>query len=339
MHIWTHRSQHRPGVDILQVHGRFDLPLNPVCWLLGHRPRVTVVEPGTIKPWRKVECWCGRRWNGNTDKGTIASILERQGKSWADHQAEQVEVARRDPAGVAEGAKGRTGYAERTLELNTELVRRRPARVLEHLGVRLHVGGLGSETPFDAHLDLGAVAAYWSIGGIGHRLAEWLGGGQRRDLSLRVHDGKLWWEVWRDTDHWGAGTPRWRSGHVSIRPFDYLHDGEPKYSYADHGEPRSVTLGMPEGRYDVTFQLQRQVRRRPGGPIMEAKWIASWKSESGIPVRNHEWKGDCIYASAVALPDDIDLINWVPAALGELMVSIMADRDRHDYRPPSQEAG
>lgn len=229
-------------------------------------------------------------------------------------------------------------------------------------GFRLHLGDRGSETPVDGMLDLGRVAIFWGINapGLG-RLCERIGRGHKRDLSLRIHDGKLWWKVWFDDDGgydrhhncdswrqpklwpWSAGRRKhrgWmclRDGNIDLNPLDALWGH--RYFHYEDVEKRAALVPVgefPGDEYGVHFTLQRQTRGRNFGPAWARKrtdegWAASWDASPGIPVRNHDWKGDEVLGSAERVPS---ADGWLPHAVNSLAERIRRDRIRYGYRPP-----
>jgi hypothetical protein len=310
MHLFSHvRDSGHPNVS---AHARFDLPDNPVCWLLGHRAKVKVVESrfASMKAWVRIDCRvCGRRYTPDRKWSTPSQVLMRQAGTTspvvtpadlyrleqelqAEMAARHVELARTNPAAIVESASGREGYATTTLELNAELHWRGLKGLKRgHGGVRLHTGTRGSETPLDAHVDLGFAAGYFSVGGVLGRWCHFLGGGHGRDLSLSVHGGHLWWKLWYDGDSgndehhrcdkwrrppwpWSLGRRKYRGwlcardGSIELNPLDAWF-GSPKYDY-DKSEPwreALVDVGQfPGDRYLVRFRREPYVRQREHGP-------------------------------------------------------------------------
>lgn len=171
MHLFT---SHRP--DARRYFANFDLPTHPLCWLRGHRARAEVMEPKYIEPWLLVTCrTCGIR---HSNPYLTHGKIDREDA--AERLAGQLDAAKRNNADFARVRDGRDGYGHHTLELSLELTRhswRKP-------GVRLHVGDRWSETPFDGSIHGRSWSAYFSIGGVGNRLAHRLTNGAKRDVSL-----------------------------------------------------------------------------------------------------------------------------------------------------------
>jgi hypothetical protein len=314
----------KPGVRSGRYFLNLNLPEHPLCYLLGHRPTVYRLVFGRphadgAAEYRWVECKrCLRRSTRQVPPSPQPVSYD----------------------GIAQDVDRRSGWNGHTLELHAELYARKPKKTMlgNHPSFRLHVGGRGSETPFDAHLDLGVLAGYFGFGGTGVRLAEWLTRGKGRDLSCHVHGWALYWKLWTDEEHRcdkrrsGKYQPwRCRDGSITINLRDYLYGGPARYAYESIGEPRDGLLVMPEGEYVVGFQLQRQTLARPRGP-RKSSCVAEWNSDAGIPIRNHEWKGDNVYASGVAIPAGLD--DWLPAAVDGLRAQIERDRAHHEWRRP-----
>jgi len=226
-------------------------------------------------------------------------------------------------------------------------------------GFQFHFGNLSSETPLDAHMSFYWLAIFWDINfpGAG-RFCEWIGRGHKRDISLKFHDGSMWWKLWYDDDmgydtyhrcdswrqpklypwRWGRKKHRaWmclRDGNIDLNPLDAIW-GRRYYQYEDL-EFQDAMLHMnefPGDQYVVHFKLQKQTRARRYGPkwvrhISDEGYTASW--ESKIPFRNNSWKGDDVLASAEKVSSRE---NWVDEALESLKSRIKKDRQRYNYRP------
>lgn len=233
-------------------------------------------------------------------------------------------------------------------------------------GFRIHFGDRGSETPFDGHISLYWVAIFWGMNfpGLG-RFCEWIGRGHKRNISVQFHNKAVWWELWYDDDmgyddwhkcnswrkpklypwRWGREKHRgWmclRKGNLELNPLDALWG----HRYFDFHEVGKTTALVPindfEGdEYEVEFKLEKQTRGRRFGPKFARRrsdegWNADWRCETGIPVRNHDWKGDEVFASAVS----VDLNtgeDWVAQAVKSLIEQIRRDRIHYNYVPPKE---
>ncbi len=228
--------------------------------------------------------------------------------------------------------------------------------------ISLSLGDRGSETPVDIILGFFFVTFYVGLDwrGLGE-LCEKIGRGHKRELSLKVFDGDLWWRLWYndaggyDVYHkcdkwakpkvwpWSAGPRkyrRWmclREGSIDLNPIDTLW-GSRKFVYEDV-EKKTKTLKMdqfPGDRYEVDFTLQRVYRKREHGPSWIQKkrfshWAVAWNCEKGIPHQNHDWKGDNVYASAERIDNPL---NWWVKANVSLRKRIERDRVKYNYRPP-----
>ena len=308
-----------------------DLPTNPICALFGHRRQVVVVKPRYIAPWQLIRCRvCDRRHS------------------------------------EAEG-----GYGPRWLELAASLYAYKPSKArLTNGGFRLHIGSRSSETPLDAHLDLGIVAAYFQVGGIGGRWCEWIGRGHGRDLSLTVHGGQVWWKLWYDGDGgndehhrcdkwrqpkvwpWSAGLRKYRSwqclrnGSAELNPVSAFY-GSVKYDHQSIGRARTALVAVgqcPDDEYTVEFTLQHVQRRRAHGPqwarrITEDYYAYDAECDSGIPVQNHDWKGDEITGWSGRLEGWTPAVDfdWLAQAVESTIEIAVRNRKHYAYRPPQPE--
>ena len=240
-------------------------------------------------------------------------------------------------------------------------------------GFRFHLGDRGSETPVDGMLDLGRVAVFWGINapGLG-RLCERIGRGHKRDLSLKVHDGTLWWRLWYDDDGgmdayhrcdswrrpkvwpWSAGRRKhrgWmclRDGNIDLNPVDAFWGN--KLWLRDETFPeQTVRALVPVGdfdgdEYEVDFTIERRMVRRQHGPawarrVKRVDYSADAECRPGIPVRNNSWKGDEILGWNVKVPaESVAAGTWVREAVERTVELVRRDRARYRYVPPRAEA-
>lgn len=393
MHRFT---SHGDRAGMFRGHLYFSLPENPICWLLGHKAKVTIVEPKYSDPYRVVRClWCDRRYGG--DPEVLASVRDdhiadlvaggmplHQARPEAGKriQASQVATVRELGAStVAASIEGRDpGWGTRgddrsSVSLEAVWYPRyysktwRWRRVLDNLGFRFHTGGRGSETPVDAAVHLGVASAYVSTSLFG-RLAEWAGRGHKRQLSLNTHGGSLWWQLWYDDDGgndsyhrcdswrqpklwpWSAGRRKHRSwmclraGSIDLNPASALwgrrlYQREP---LVDEPVVVAVPVGeFPGDTYLVGLTLERTWLQRDHGPAFARRrtpqgYSVDWDTRghcNGIPVRNHDWKGDEVLASSVRLPDGVSAMgDWTAVAVDLIVTQILRDRRHYGYVPP-----
>lgn len=232
-------------------------------------------------------------------------------------------------------------------------------------GFKLHFGNEGSETPVDVMFSIYWLAFFWSADwpGLGEFCA-WFGRGHKRNLSLKFHDNKMWWELWYDDDmghdnwhqcdlrrtpvypwRWGRAKYRsWmclRQGNLDLNPLDAFW-GFRGYHYEDL-EDAAANLHVnqfPHDSYLVRFTLQKRTRFRAHGPwwarrVSDEGYVANWGADPyGIPYRNNSWKGDEIMGSSERIHDEE---GWVDQALYSLKNRIISDRRKYNYHPALSE--
>lgn len=233
-------------------------------------------------------------------------------------------------------------------------------------GFRFHIGDRGSETPVDGMLDLGWVALYWGFDapGLG-RLCERIGGGHKRDLSLRIFGGSLWWNLWyddqggNDSYHrcdswrrpgvwpWSRGRRKhrgWmclRDGNIDLNPIDALWGNSlwlKDETFTAQTARALVPVGDFDGdEYEVDFTLERRTVRRQHGPAwaQRVKRVDYSADAVGcIPVRNHAWKGDEILGwGAKVSEQSVKDGTWIREAVAGTVDLVRRDRKHYDYRP------
>lgn len=172
MHLFTaHEAEAR------RYFAHFNLPTHPLCWLRGHRARAEVMDGAYTEPWVLIDCrTCGIRHSDPYLTGG-KTVVRDEAKGELHRQ---IDAARHNNADYARVRDGRDGYGHHRLDLSIEVARsthRTP-------GIRLHIGDRWSETPLDGSLHSRKRAAYFSIGGVGNRLAHRVTKGQKRDIAL-----------------------------------------------------------------------------------------------------------------------------------------------------------
>jgi hypothetical protein len=215
---------------------------------------------------------------------------------------------------------------ERTLlELGAQLVVGKPK---PEASVRLHFGGLHSETPLDAHLSLLGQAIYVNTSR-GRRLAQAFTKGKGRDLAARIDHGRLSYVLWANPDEYRRGDKR--QGSIVVNLLDRLY-GQKRYWYEDL-DARQVDLVLPEGTYPVDLTLQRQTHGRPKQKHRTEALVVDWSAMQGIPTHydpSGGWKGDRTYGSAVTLRERRP--DWHIDATAALAAWVHTERARTGFR-------
>lgn len=206
------------------------------------------------------------------------------------------------------------------------------------IGIGFKVGNAGSEQPLAAHIGLGRLGALYVHTerhgrGIQRRLNPT--GFESRETEIDFHHGRVWWNVWAPRDEHKASDPKWMRGNANINPAHYLL-GPRKGEIIDRTDKEPTTVHMPDGTtYDVTVQLEKWQRGRPRGK-KTIHWTLTWDCGPGIPVRNHDWKGDEYFGGNMPFPTaTAGAHQWVQAAAALIAEHCAADRARYNYRAPA----
>lgn len=215
-----------------------------------------------------------------------------------------------------------------------EAILRKPT---PELSLRFHVGNEASETPWDGHVLLAGSGIFWGLEN-GQKLAarltrcakhRWEG----RDLSLRMHDGRVYVHVWTHPGTWERGEfAKWRERSWRTNPLDVLY-GPKRYRYIDMGVAE-LDIDLPEGAYPVTATLQQQLYGRPRGKRQVESWVVDVNARQGVPNRVDQsgWKGDRVYGFAVPLAQALE--DWSVDAKAAIAAQILNDRARSGFRRP-----
>ncbi|MFG2970876.1 hypothetical protein ACGFZS_47170 [Streptomyces sp. NPDC048288] len=327
----------QPALLVSRTFWVSDVPrLIPLCRLLGHKP----VVDGTDTPRRWVVCdRCGIRANpqGNLDpeqwnigqpytepltptqpvSSTVRDQLARRGLK-PSHSGNPGPIPTQ-PVGTV-GGEIHIGKSKwRTV------------------GIDFKVGNCGSEQVMAASLRLGPLGSlYLHTEDHGRRIQRRLNptGYQSRETGLSYYHGRLSWKVWAKRDERRKADPKWMQGSIPIDPRDLLL-GPAKNRQVSETEKVPAVVRMPEGdTYDVTVHLEKWETRRTRGRA-RVYWLAQWDCAKGIPVRNHDWKGDetfsCSWQIQGVTPDTP---RWPLILAAKAAEQCSRDRARYDYTAP-----
>jgi hypothetical protein len=208
------------------------------------------------------------------------------------------------------------------------------------LNVGFKVGSNSSEQCLAANLSLGRLGAiYVHTEDHGRFLQRLLNGGKRlstesRQTGISLDHGRLSWSLWANRDSHSKDDPKWMRGSIHIDPRHHLL-GPVRNRKVSETDKVPAVVRMPEGdTHDVTVQLEQWETRRTRGRA-RTYWMAEWDCKAGIPVRNHDWKGDetfsCSWAIEGVTPDNPRWPHIIAAAAAE---DCSRDRARYNYRAP-----
>lgn len=326
----------QPGLLVSRTFWISDVPrLIPLCRLFGHKP----VVDGTDTPCRWVACdRCGIRTDpqGNLDPDQwdigqpytgpfntappmppiVRKQLHRKGLLPKD-------------AGLPGPWPTPVGTVGGEIHIGKSKWRT--------VGIDFKVGNCGSEQVLAASLRLGLLGSlYLHTEDHGRWLQRRLNptGYQSRETGIAIHHGKLWWKAWAKRDEWSKSDPKWMQGSVTLDPRDHLL-GPVKNRKVWQTDDVPATVRMPEGdTHEVTVRLEKWEARRKRGRA-RAYWHAQWDCKQGIPVRNHDWKGDetfsCSWMIEGTTPDNP---RWPLILAAKAAEQCSRDRARYNYRAP-----
>lgn len=208
------------------------------------------------------------------------------------------------------------------------------------IGAHIKVGSSSSEQCLAANLSLGPLGAiYVHTEDHGRFLQRRLNGNQdlsteSRESGISIHGGRLSWTLWSNRDTWSKTDPAWMRGSFHIDPRHHLL-GPLKNHKVSETDRVPAVVRMPEGdTHEVTVHLEQWERRRTRGRA-QTYWMAQWDCKAGIPVRNHDWKGDetfsCSWPIRGVTPDNPRWPYVIAAAAAE---DCSRERARYNYRAP-----
>lgn len=205
------------------------------------------------------------------------------------------------------------------------------------LGLGVTVGSADTENVLSAHLGLGPLGAlYLSTERFGTWVQRRLNptGYESKRVQLAFHHGQVWWELWARENERRATDPKWMHGNAPVDLRHYLLGPRQNHKVSETERVPAV-VRMPEGdTHDVLVHLQQWETRRTRGRA-HTYWLAQWDSKSGIPVRNHSWKGDETYSCSWVIegvtPDNP---RWPYILAAKAAEQCSRDRARYGYRAP-----
>jgi hypothetical protein len=158
------------------------------------------------------------------------------------------------------------------------------------------------------------------------------------EISLRWHDGALWWSAWHSTHSWSSKTPRWRHGSFDL--VDFLL-GRREHSKVTVGEPVRAVASFPEGDYPLLLQRETRTWKRarwPGALVRHAVDIRAG-SEAGGEAPGFRGKGENSYD----LDDDAILGmssegHSFEDAIGKYVAATLRNRRKYGHIAPEHRA-
>lgn len=230
-------------------------------------------------------------------------------------------------------------------------------------GFCFHIGDASSETPVDIMISFYWLAFFWGCDwpGLG-KLCAMVGRGHKRNISLKFHNGQMWWELWYDDDGgydrhhrdkcdqsrhpklwpWSRGRKKYRpwmclrEGNIALNPLSALWGD--RFYYREVVDEAMVWVYVDQfagDRYEVRFRLKKVARYRGYGPSWvrhqtDCGYEVDWYHTPGIPTQNHSWKGDNTLGSGFHV-DDIEY--WQDFSSHTLAEWVKKERVNRGYRP------
>lgn len=140
-------------------------------------------------------------------------------------------------------------------------------------GIALQTSQDGEDT-ISGSIALPPLALYFGVdlnkGRLLHRLASWVSrkssdmGGSKSysgsQLSIRIFDWAVWWNIFSDDSGWTSTRPRWRDGNWHV--LNTLL-GKERYFEDSEAVSEDVLVPMPEGSYRGKVTLRSDSWKRP----------------------------------------------------------------------------
>lgn len=246
--------------------------------------------------------------------------------------------------GARDRVKGPPWHGRAWLHIGDEGARVEWDVISRSCGVSLSV--LSDDDTWSGSFAVPPVAIYWGFhcrsDRLVARLAKWVAASASdmgfkwngADLSLRFHDGSIWWNVFADDSGWTAKRPRWRDGNINLRD---LLLGKAQYK-SELLETREISVAMPERAYTGTCELREDswTRRRGGRRVLYRAYI---EMQEPIPFPGKgENSWDCGEDACHGMTCPA---KTFAEAIAAITASVLRDRERRgglDWRPQQKEA-
>lgn len=155
-----------------------------------------------------------------------------------------------------------------------------------------------------------------------------------RQIGIRVFDGAIWIDLWRNDDEWRPKTHWWqRQKPIVIHPMDILFGRE---KHTQHSlSINDILITMPEGDYPATIEMYISKWKRHRWPFARYIKRANVELERPIPVPGkgeNSWDLDdnAIYSLTCKA-------ETIEEAISQTIQSALRDRKRYggslDWRP------
>jgi len=156
-----------------------------------------------------------------------------------------------------------------------------------------------------------------------------------RKMGINYHDDTIWISVWENPMEWSSWDPWWWAFNLNVKR---LLLGKSKYSKAVL-ESGNVTIGFPEGSYNVKYTKELATWKRPRGKTNRVVRYKLNMDDAPIPVPGkgeESWDLDenAIYSSTISA-------QTLQEALGKLTQSVYRSRFNYGglhWRPERAEA-
>jgi hypothetical protein len=302
------------------------------CRLRGHKPVVDGTAGFRDQPGARWVC-CDRCGVRPEPQGTLNPARFSIGDRWTGSHLGTAPAAGERRLQEAGGAPGPWPRRNEGV-FGGQLVIGR-----NHLcGFQVKVGNAGSEHTLAAHAGLPFLGALYLHT---EQFGTWLqrrlvpDGYESRVIEAGIGPGqRLCWGLWTLRD--SGSRQGWRAGSVKIDPRDILR-GEKRYSYADEGEPVTMTVMLPEGdSYPVAMQLQRQSFGRAKGR-RRLSWMVDCDTVPGVPCRTDGHDRMTGWGIPVS-GDAVEAGRWPQEAAAACVVKVTALRTRHTRKLPAAAA-
>jgi hypothetical protein len=151
----------------------------------------------------------------------------------------------------------------------------------------------------------------------------------KREISVRLHSGGIWWKIYKNPDCWSLKDPKWRDGHFD--PMDFLF-GRTKHFETVLSTSQAMAE-LPEGSYECAVTMKFEWWKRKRAFWRSAQFIRAHIEcpKGGIPVPGkgeNSWEcGDDAIYSRTAPAATVD------EAVRSLAEDVLKTRKRRGVAP------
>lgn len=177
-------------------------------------------------------------------------------------------------------------------------------------------------------LSFGSPAAWWPAMRRGGRVGRFLDELDDREVvDVRVHDGRVWWQLWHPKHRWTRGTSWWRHGNLPVVDLVF---GKRQVDKIVEMPATVAPVPLPEGVYECLISTDTVVLKRKRWPKVKRlpgfELVAVLSEPGYLPSPGKGGDNDGTFSMSGRLDGRPTIAN----AIGTVVAHVLADRIRRN---------